>query len=95
MKFARLFLATIAICMVLSSVSAYMMVKFLANTIGSTFTETNAQKPVSSQPVSIVQSNSNLSNLESGVKSIASQVSPSVVSIVITREVQTYRTDPY
>lgn len=36
-----------------------------------------------------------LADLESGVKSIAQKVSPSVVSIVISKDVQTYKTDPF
>lgn len=96
MKYARLFLATLGICIILSTVSAYLMVKFLIQAIGSDKEALSFQKPVSATASSMVLPlDSKLANLESGVKSIASQVSPSVVSIVITREVQTYRTDPY
>jgi S1-C subfamily serine protease len=96
MKFARLFLASLAVCIVLSGLSAYLMIRFLVDTVGSDTAFVLSQKPVSTPSVPVAAPlDPSLTGLESGVKSIASQVSPSVVSIVITREVQTYRTDPY
>ncbi|MDD2565875.1 MAG: trypsin-like peptidase domain-containing protein [Candidatus Gracilibacteria bacterium] len=41
------------------------------------------------------QNNVNLKSLEKNVKDIAKNISPSVVSIIISKEVQTYKTDPY
>lgn len=98
MKFARLFLATIFICIVMSSISAYVMIKFLASVVDTN--QGNQSNQLSQAEVQTpapppLTSNIDLAGLESGVKFIASQVSPSVVSIVITKEVQTYRTDPY
>lgn len=96
MKFARLFLVTLCICIILSGVSAFLMVKFLMNTIGGTSNPTLVSTPETVAPVASQGTvHSTLTDLESGVKSLASSVSPSVVSIVINREVQTYRTDPY
>lgn len=36
-----------------------------------------------------------LKNLEGSIKSVAKTLSPSVVSIIISKEVQTYKTDPF
>lgn len=41
------------------------------------------------------QNRVDLKNLEKNVKDIAKNISPSVVSIIISKEVQTYKTDPY
>lgn len=99
MKFARLFLITLCICVILSGVSAFLMVKFLMNTIGTGSNATSGMtatvQPAPAPMPGAIAVNPSLTNLESGVKSLASSVSPSVVSIVINREVQTYRTDPY
>lgn len=95
MKFARLFIATIIICIILSGVSAYVMIRFLMDTVGAPAESAVSQKTVNVPAGVPADTNMGLAGLESGVKSIASQISPSVVSIVITREVQTYRTDPY
>lgn len=40
-------------------------------------------------------SKSSLKNLETSVKYIAWKISPSVVSIIITKDIQTYKTDPF
>lgn len=95
MKFARLFLISLGVCGAVSIISAYAMVRFLMNTVGTSGEMSFGSKTPPTPVVTTTAPNANLVSLESGVKSIASQVSPSVVSIVITREVQTYRTDPY
>lgn len=71
------------------------MIKFLMSVVDTNQDNQLAQKEAPAPVLPSVTTNVDLAGLESGVKSIASQVSPSVVSIVITKEVQTYRTDPY
>ncbi len=71
------------------------MIKFLMSVVDTNQDNQLAQKEAPAPALPSVTTNVDLAGLESGVKSIASQVSPSVVSIVITKEVQTYRTDPY
>ena len=95
MKFARLFLATVFICIVISSISTYVMIKFLINFVDTNQSNQLTQKEAQAPVLPSVSPNVDLAGLESSVKSIASQVSSSVVSIVITKEVQTYRADPY
>jgi isopentenyl phosphate kinase len=36
-----------------------------------------------------------LKNFSESVKSVAKKLSPSVVSIIVSKDIQTYRTDPY
>lgn len=36
-----------------------------------------------------------LKNLSASVKSVAKKLSPSVVSIIVSKDIQTYRTDPF
>ena len=50
---------------------------------------------VNSQKENVKTRTPSLGNLETSVKSVAKKISPSVVSIVISKEIQTYKTDPY
>jgi len=42
-----------------------------------------------------IENKIDLKNLEKNVKNIAKNLSPSVVSIIVSKEVQTYKTDPF
>jgi serine protease Do len=95
MKFSRLFLLSVFLCFVISMLSAFLMIRFVMNHVDTSPIAGNViQKPGNedSQPMVI---SPKIQDLESGVKAVAKKVSPSVVSIVISKEVQTYKTDPF
>lgn len=70
------------------------LVKINANyTDNSNFTSISNNSKLDNE-IAEINKNS-LKNLQSSVKYIAGKISPSVVSIIITKDVQTYRTDPF
>ncbi len=94
MKFSRIFLLSIVLCFAISILSAFLMIRFLMGHFeGNNSQENILQKTQTSENSTAVSPK--LADLESGVKAIAQKVSPSVVSIVISKQVQTYKTDPF
>ena len=94
MKMARIFIISLGLCFVISIFGSYLMVRFIMGNFDTK--DQISPSVVSSTPVVISGSGATaLIQIESAVQSIASEASQAVVSIVITREVQTYRTDPF
>ena len=96
MKFARLFLFSLGLCFLISLLAAYVMVRFIMGHFDGDTTPVVQKNSITSSPVVLSGTGMvAIEQLESTVQSIATEASQAVVSIVITREVQTYRTDPF
>jgi serine protease Do len=100
MKFSRLFFISVLFCLIVSAASAFLMVRFIAGNVSSSRDTTLSAgiSGVGTPSDNHVLSSSftgTLSDLESAISQIANRVSPSVVSIIVTKQVQTYKTDPF
>ena len=94
MKHSRLFLFSILFCLVVSLGGSFLMIRtILSRQMPTGAMTANFSKPISS--ISQESVSSKLSDLESGVKALAAKVSPSVVSIIVSKDVPVYRTDPF
>ncbi|EKE29297.1 MAG: protease Do [uncultured bacterium (gcode 4)] len=90
---------TVALTLLFSLFSSLLVYQLLIkNHIPEIYWGGNVPKSVTqipNDPASVAASRSSLKNLETSVKDLAHKISPSVVSIIISKDVQTYRTDPF
>jgi serine protease Do len=97
MSFARLFIISVVFCLALSTLAAFLMVQFLVGSFRVSWDTSIQRESVASKwdipPV--LQISPELKNLEEAVRSVAGVASKSVVSIVVTKDVPTYRADPF
>jgi serine protease Do len=87
----KTFLFSAVFSIMASAVSAVLVYRSLSS---SEVSIPERWQPTSVRPVSVSASGA-FGGIETAVKEVARFVSPSVVSIVITKDVPTYRTDPF
>lgn len=85
----NLFISTVAFSFVLSAAVSFAFVKYFPAE------RTPVTIPEIRTPSVSTTSSATVSDIESEVKGVASKVGPSVVSIVVSKDMQTYRTDPF
>lgn len=81
--------STVAFSIVASAVVSFAFLKYFPDF------RTPAKMPVQSYQEIRTEKAISVSDIETDVKDVASRVGPSVVSIVVTKDMQTYRTDPF
>lgn len=81
--------STVAFSIAASAVVSFGFLKYFPNA------RTPVQMPATSYQTIRAEREISASDVESDVKDVASRVGPSVVSIVVTKDMRTYRTDPF
>lgn len=81
--------STVALSIALSVVVSFAFLKYFPSV------RTPVQMPVQSFQTIRTDRPISASDIESDVKDVASRVGASVVSIVVSKDMQTYRTDPF
>ena len=93
MSTKNLFIITIIFAFLVSIFWSFLVYNYMENNLNSPYKIENIGN--FSKNWSSNQVNLDLKEIQTNVKSIATKVNPSVVNIIISKDIRTYRTDPF